>query len=157
MTNKLFAFLFLLLAAASLNAQSLERSVVSTAGNDASASGISLDFTVGETTIGEFTAGGISISQGFNQSVKKKSGNTPEVSLAKLSIYPNPSDKQFSLESDRNLNFTVYDHHGSAIQKGELLGSKVHILEAQLWSQGIYQLVLTDDSGLRLTKRLIRH
>lgn len=65
---KAFKFIFiLLLSVGSAQAQSIERSVIGSAGSTLSNASVSLDFTVGEIAVTTITDGTTTLSQGFHQ------------------------------------------------------------------------------------------
>ena len=85
MKSKIIIFIMLCMAAMYSNAQTLTPEVISTAGEQVQAGGISLSYTVGEAGgVTTQTAGGIILTQGFQQVDPPKttaSGNTPIITV----------------------------------------------------------------------------
>lgn len=145
-----------LLISSNCAAQSLERSVASTAGEEISAGGISLEFTVGETVIGEVTNSNIGITQGFNQSTKKQSGSVPNTDLNLAKVYPNPFTSVFSIEAQDLKEYSVYALDGKLILSSEAITSGKFEVNMSEHENGVYILKATSTSGTQSTQRLVK-
>ena len=98
-----------------LNAQTLERSVVSNAGQELTSSSLNLEFTVGELVVGQLKQGSLDLSQGFNQAVAKKSGNVSNIDLIQFQIYPNPASTTVTFQAKESGSVQVVTSTGQVI------------------------------------------
>jgi hypothetical protein len=79
------------------NAQSIERSVIGSAGGYASAGSVQLSWTAGETVTATATAGSVMLTQGFQQAEQTPNSVTPIDLSSVIRLYPNPSAGIFQL------------------------------------------------------------
>ncbi|MFZ4476965.1 MAG: T9SS type A sorting domain-containing protein [Saprospiraceae bacterium] len=98
----------------------LERQVIGLAGNSLqTASGATLDFTVGEVIATEVNKGAASLSQGFQQVfVEKTTLDASElgtVSNAHLEVFPNPARDFLQINTDTPLQTTLFDLSGRQV------------------------------------------
>lgn len=73
-----------------------------------------------------------------------------------LLVYPNPSHSNFTIQSDINGSYEVFDLLGRQIVNGSLEGSAVSI-DTQDWQTGNYLMRVQDTSGNSRTIQLIRN
>lgn len=144
---KYILMIMLLLGAVNLShAQSLEREVIGSAGISTSASGIELDYNVGETVT---LKGGTSnqVTQGFVQPTMRSNVSVLELNKASFSIlaYPNPVNDLLNIiiESAQSepYIYSVYDLSGRIVSKGNLDGLRGTVNTSAL-SNGTYVLKL---------------
>jgi hypothetical protein len=156
MKNKILLFSLLCFVCASSFGQSLERSVVSTAGQEIKNANMSLEYTIGELMVGQTPKKETQLSQGFNQSYTKKNGAVSPLASLQAEVFPNPSRSIFSIKAENNLTFNVYDSKGVLIQEGKVQSSTTFELNALTWGSGVYQLILTNGLKSRKIVRLMK-
>lgn len=71
-------------------------------------------------------------------------------------IYPNPSNGNFTIQSDVDAVYTVYDLSGRSVTNGTL-ENKTTVLDAQQWQAGNYLVQIRDEKGNSKTVQLIRY
>lgn len=115
---------FLMLAAIACGAQEISNQVVSAAGGEFTGTDISMSWTIGETVTETFSADGIVLTQGFQQSSYTVTRIDDILSdLFKVDVYPNPVTDYL------NINFTgdvseaslfLFDINGRLIVKKQV-------------------------------------
>ena len=86
------------------------------------------------------------------QLVPKAVLSTPEFNNNSVSIYPNPSDGVFNIESNsQNLSFTLFNLQGQILEKGNVKNNQVNFNK---FNTGVYFLELIDGAN-RLVKRIV--
>ncbi len=89
----------------------------------------------------------------------------PEGSVLALSVYPNPSHGdatvQFALDAPQQVRLAVYDVLGRRVLSEDLgaqaAGEASHRLDAARLPAGVYVVRLDGDAGARATARIVRH
>lgn len=76
--------------------QSVERSVIASAGDYRSAGNISISWTLGETVIQTVTAGSVMLTQGFQQP-GSATNSLKELIKSSITVFPNPSNGLFKI------------------------------------------------------------
>ena len=168
MKNKIGILILLaLLCSGQIQAQSLERQVLSPIATNFTNAQIDLSGTAGQIGYESF-GGSINLSQGFEQGAISGSVSIDEELASKLryKIYPNPTIDRFSIElqSDVKLeiNYVLYDLKGqrirestSPLQVGSSFASKKEVNISDL-SEGLYLLVLMKEDQQILKSFRIR-
>jgi len=142
-----------------VHAQSLSPSVIASSGGYFSNGSGSLSVTVAEMTMVEtFNATSSILTQGFQQP-DDGTLSIDETTLAEVSIYPNPTNGQFSLTIDASANGSanvrIYDLLGQTVHEKELAISSGlnHILfDIRGCSPGVYLLYYRDETGSKTIK-----
>jgi hypothetical protein len=132
---KISAVLFLGLGLTGLQAQ---ESVIATGGN-ASGSGGSVSYSVGQVVYTTNTGTSGSVAQGVQQpfEISVVTG-LDEAKGIKLSVvaYPNPTTDYLTLEikdfEPSNLNFQLYDMNGKLLQDKKIIGTQTSIVMSNL-------------------------
>ncbi|MEL6671099.1 MAG: T9SS type A sorting domain-containing protein [Bacteroidota bacterium] len=112
----------LLLASLSLQAQSLERVVMSPAGGAMATPGWHLEYTLGEAIVGTVQSGTFTLNQGFNQTNPPYSTSIEEsfAVFVQYRIYPNPTQDWLSLhleaEKPIDIKAEIWDMRGRHTQ-----------------------------------------
>jgi hypothetical protein len=88
----------------SVNAQSLERQVLATAGKYSSSAQLSLSYTVGETNTAGLFSPAFILTQGFQQPVSQTTSATQDLPKNTFSIFPNPAGSVFDLSHQLSSN-----------------------------------------------------
>ena len=154
MKNTYFTILFLYMFYGFAMGQSNHRYVFSTGGDSFQTADYSGSFTMGEPIIGTVVTANITITQGFQQPVKRSLG-TSEYILFNLEIAPNPSFGTFHLKNNQIMDeLNVFDVYGRLIFTIQPKSNEYELLLSHL-AKGIYWLkVKSENIGLSY-KRLI--
>lgn len=120
MRKIIFLIFLICLGLGVLEAQSLERQVISTTGNYSTTSGLQLSATVGEPATPTLQSGTIILTQGFQQPDKDIAGRIEDLGVAlDYTLYPNPTkgNVYISLEakSPVSLSLRITDVSGKQI------------------------------------------
>lgn len=107
-------------AASAFGQAGLERQVIGLAGNSfQTASGATLDFTVGETLTTEVNKGAASLSQGFQQVLVEKialdASEIETAQIAHLEVFPNPARDFLQINTDTPLQTSLFDLTGRQV------------------------------------------
>ncbi len=118
-TMKKLLFPILLLISIGAYNQSIERSVVASAGNNATSETISISWTLGEIAASSLTSPGLYLSQGFHQGnllIDAIEGAYPGFLLK---TYPNPVIDKLIVESSKlNQLYEIIDINGRVLING---------------------------------------
>jgi len=118
MMKALFIAILVLISIESYN-QTIDRSVVSSAGNDVDTETISVSWTLGEVATATLNSDGLILSQGFHQGnlfVNAIEGTEPAF---QLKTYPNPVVNKLIVESSElNQLYEIIDANGRVIKNG---------------------------------------
>ncbi len=79
-----------------------------------------------------------------------------EWSLSAARIYPNPSNANFTIQTDVNGIYAVYDLSGREVATGSL-DTSLTVLDAQMWHAGTYLMRIQDNQGNVQTSQLIKY
>jgi hypothetical protein len=149
--KKIITLLILIYSFTQVNAQVVaERSVISSLGKDTLVASTVWASTVGQPVNDTYTAGSLTLTQGFNQ--PDGYSYTPYIPFVKnIVIYPNPVKRnsvlRFYLKVDKpNLTINIYNAVGQLIQSQMLksyAGQTYHSLNASLTSTGTYEIRIT--------------
>jgi hypothetical protein len=129
-------------------------------GGDATGSGGSSSYTVGQLVYTTSTGGG-SVIQGVQQSIELFTLSNPELTTVNLSavIYPNPTSDYVMLKiSDTalyNLSYHLVDINGKAISNGSLTNGDTQINMQQL-AVGMYILKVSQNNQELKTFKIIK-
>lgn len=141
-----------LIAAFGVHAQSLERDVVSTGGSTLQTSSVSLEFTIGESVIGNFTDGTTTLGNGYNQVVASSSVGVEVLNVQNLRVlvYPNPADDYITVEGTGLKQVVIIDCFGRRCNVPKTQGinsDNRQELNVSNLSSGVYFLRVDDGSG----------
>lgn len=137
------------------NAQSLEREVASTAGGYLSNSTFSLEYTMGETVVGEFTNSSVVLNQGFNQGTSSTVGITGLALSLNLKLYPNPASQALNVESDEAVSGSVINVLGQTQMEVSIAAGNSQ-LDVSGLAPGVYFLTLKDTDNKSYTFKWIK-
>nr|MBK9651129.1 T9SS type A sorting domain-containing protein [Bacteroidota bacterium] len=155
------------------NAQTIQRSVIGSAGTTATTGSVSISSTVGETITSKLTSGNGSIKQGFQQGniliarianeelpattteVKSAALQKAETELS-LNIFPNPTTDfvNIATETDEKINLTVIDVQGKIIKQVQHSTDQTQIDFTQLQA-GTY-FIVAQSANSRNTYKVIK-
>jgi hypothetical protein len=130
------------------NAQTLDRTVVASAGKVLVSGGLSLEFTLGETVVGQFSNSSNILSQGFNQgdanATNSVRSTAPELYVK---VWPNPASSLLKVSVDESAVASVCDLSGKTILVDiSLLKNQEGAIDISSLSSGIYFLKISTAS-----------
>lgn len=155
---KKISLLFILFCLPKLMAQN---ATVASGGN-ASGSGGSSSYSVGQVVYTNAVGTNGSINQGVQQPVEifeLGTNDFPEITLT-MSIYPNPTSALVNLSipnyNSENINYQLFDLNGRSIQTNKILQKETQI-SLQNLSNAIYFLTVSDNNKLLKTFKIIKN
>ncbi len=151
----------LLMSATTINAQSISRSVIGSAGKTQTAGSITLRSTTGEAATKTLSKPGITLQQGFqhgtlvlarveNNEVPAAATETPLPEIA-LNIYPNPTADFVHVRAENEtavLNYMVVDASGKVITEITGKGNE-DTIDFTSFAPGTYFLIAFDKENQR--------
>jgi len=154
----LVATLFWLLATFELLAQE----TVPATGGDASGSGGSTSYTIGQVVYTTNTGGNGSVAQGVQQPYEITTTIGIDVGEIKLDLvaYPNPANNALTLNvgnySNEKLTYQLYDMQGKLLANKQVINSRTSI-DLQDLPVSAYLLNVLDNNSLIKTFRIIKN
>lgn len=151
--------LFILLAcmlAPYIRGQSLERSVLATAGKVDASKTIRLEWTLGEVAVSRFEHPGGEINEGFHQPyLSVESDQALATSDQRFQIYPNPVSAELfvkaKLRTNEQVRLRFIDAAGRQLLPDRLTGGLVdEQLDLQCFPAGHYYLLVLNAKGKAL-------
>lgn len=144
-----------------LMAQTAERQVIGSAGGYATATGLRVSNTVGETITATGTSASVILTQGFQQSSTASVG-IEEVELGfAMKAYPNPASDavtlDFSTEKEQQLRIGLFDAQGRQmlpIEQLNVSGNMHHSIKMAGIAPGYYSIRLLNVDG-KLNKSIL--
>ncbi len=150
--KKLIIPILILISLESFN-QTIERSVVASAGNNVTTETFSMSWTLGEIAVNTLTSVGLVLSQGFHQGnliIDAIEGAYPEFHLK---TYPNPvTDKLIIESSGQNQLYEIIDVSGRVLNIGFITSNPFELDFTNIPS-GIYFLRVEQ----KLTHKIIKN
>lgn len=147
-----------LLGMLSLKAQ---EAIPATGGN-ATGSGGSASYTVGQVAYTTSSSPSISVSQGVQQAYEILTSTIEVISANKLKLeaYPNPTAHAISLSignySGERLTYQLYDYKGAKILRKELNSSQAEV-DLHGLAAGVYTLTVFHNNSLIETLRIVKN
>lgn len=154
MNKILFSLTTILFFGSGLWAQSLERSVVASAGASVQAGNIVLDYTVGETVVATIGNGNLVLTQGFHQGELMTTDLRGLPAQAAYKVFPNPTgDELWMTMEGPELDYRVaiFNNAGQPVQ-----GAERQVKASGFWqgqfdvsklASGAYFVVILDSRG----------
>ena len=136
----------------------LEKDIISNAGDFLQTGALSLDWTMGEISVETYNQGNLHICQGFHQG-DNISVSIDELNQIKISIYPNPTVDKVFLTSDeyKVFRFKLFDINGRVLKNGDLeLTEMVSHISLNSEPTGIYILHLIDENLQILSYKILK-
>ncbi len=135
---------FLILTTATLSAQSIDKTVVASAGSTMSVSELTIGYTIGESIVG-FTTNENTIDQGFWAGSLQVENITEQNDLDGMVVYPNPVVNELSIFTDHNevYGITLFAVDGRGVLKQMVEPTRLeHKIDLSYLSRGVYILRL---------------
>jgi len=142
--KKLLLITFLLVTISICKAQTIEKSVVSNAGEAQSNAELQINFTIGEALVG-MVSNESSIDQGFWAGSLEVIPITEEEDLNGILIYPNPVTDELNIYADSNAVFgiTLFAVNGKRVLKQKVDSTLLeHKINTSHLAKGMYVLRL---------------
>ena len=141
-----------------INAQSLERRLIGTAGNQIDQNNIQFEWSMGETFVSTLITNEYIVTQGLHQGNKLASYIYSQTEWSDLiTIYPNPAHHELRLlkETDILLNYHVLNSTGQLITTGtwETRTDKINI---NILKEGVFLLVIKDNNDNAQSYKFIK-
>ncbi|MDD3877078.1 MAG: T9SS type A sorting domain-containing protein [Bacteroidales bacterium] len=117
--NLFFLITGLLFLGSTVFGQTIQNSVISSAGGSASSGNVKMDFTLGETVIETVSASGNTLTQGFHQTNLTLVAIVNIELFPEISVYPNPTTELVNLDIPANyslLDIRMYDLNGKLLR-----------------------------------------
>ncbi len=134
--------------------QSLDRQVIGSAGDYASAGNVQLSWTVGEVATTTESSGNLLITQGFQQPDGLVVGIQSPVSGLSINLFPNPTEDmlvlKLSSKDAKELQLQWFDMLGQVLgkmQTATVYGEYSHEYDLSYFAPGTYFLVMRDKQG----------
>lgn len=138
------------------HAQSIKTYLISNGGQSAMTPQGGIYASVGEPMSTEITNGEVMIAQGFLQvTLSEKLVPTKEILTEKLSVYPNPTSAQFTIElpdKEGDYKFQLFDNLGTLINEGMIEDTRETIDMQNLNSGSYFMHVIKNDAFIRTLK-----
>jgi hypothetical protein len=142
--------------------QSIERSVLATAGGQGQSSTAFITWTAGELVTATLQGGSNTLTQGFQQGSVLHTTDVNSLAIAGLQVkvYPVPTVQDVTIETaytlNKKLSYTVYNSFGSVICSGNIKQASTHI-DLSLADNGAYYIYVSDEeSKLSQTIKIIK-
>jgi len=152
-------FLLLTTSAIYVSAQELNPSVISSGGETFTASGISLDFVIGEIATESYTEQGVLLTQGFLQGIEETSTiNVRSINVDDIDVYPNPSSDLVHIVysgKDTPLSIEILNTQGCLINSIQFTDSFVEA-NVEQFPSGLYIIKIIFSNHNFVTKRIIK-
>lgn len=147
---------FLILTTAALSAQSMNKTVMASAGSTMAVSEVTISYTIGEPIVG-FIANENSIDQGFWAGSLQVENITELKDLDGIVVYPNPVVNEVTIFTDNNeiYGITLFGVDGRRVLKQTVEATQLeHKIDLSYLSKGVYvlRLFMKDDAEGKLFK-----
>jgi hypothetical protein len=144
--------LWLLIGYASLPAQSIQPSVIASAGGSYANDHLQLDWTLGESVIETVAGGGFILTQGFHQPDVLHVSTLEIQDLGTLSLFPNPARDilhvTVDMKNNTGLQLTIYNTLSQLIWSGPMIyHSDIESIDVSTWAAGTYFVTATSSTG----------
>ena len=147
---------FLLLGLGGLHAQE----TVTTSGGDATGTGGTASYSVGQVIYTTATGTNGSIAQGVQQpyEISVTTGVNKTTINLELSVYPNPTTDYLTLKVEDNteLNYQIYDNHGKVIANKKVTAT-TSTINLESLPKATYFLNVVNNSQVLKTFKIIKN
>lgn len=119
----------------------LGQQAISTSGAQASGTGGSVSYTIGQTDYRQAAGNGFVLTEGVQQPFELFVTGAEELASATgIHIFPNPTHNEVQAESpDRPFGYRLYDVHGRVLEES-LLQKERHLIPLLSYPSGTYYL-----------------
>ena len=150
------SLVLVLCGAAQCTAQTLDRQVIGTSGNQYITAAATMDFTIGEPVTATLTGQNGIATQGFHQGTISITSVRETLSLSELSVYPNPTTDMLTISTAiENALWQLHTLDGKIVTSGRLnIGSTT--VDVTSLAQATYMLTITAPSQRVNTYRIVK-
>jgi hypothetical protein len=141
-----------------LNAQTIERSIIGSTGNDLENGQIKIDYSLGEVAVAYNENPSLIISQGFHQGNYLVSSIPSLPSpLINIQLYPNPTFGRIFIQNPSGLflKYTINDINGATILQGQLANG-IELINTFFLNGGLYFITFSDSDHNHQTYKFIK-
>ncbi len=120
--------------------QTIERSVIASAGNTFTNSSLAIDWTIGETAIATSTSTNTILTQGFHQS-SSNATSISSINIEGLMCFPNPTNDIFNFQYSNaatNAVVTLLDQNGRLVKEEKWNTSNTMVWDLSNLAAGVY-------------------
>lgn len=154
---KLLLTYILIFSTVHLSAQSIDKTVMASAGSTMSVSEVIIGYTIGEPIVGVAISKSSSIDQGFWAGSLQVEAITAEKDLDGIVVYPNPVENELTIFTNNNEIFgiTLFGVNGQRVYKQNVENTQLeHTINLSHLSKGMYvlRLFMRDDTEEKLFK-----
>ncbi|MFT7102593.1 MAG: hypothetical protein ACJAYA_001165 [Bacteroidia bacterium] len=146
---------FLLLGALVSTAQSIDRQVAASAGNELTNSSGTITYTIGEPVTETLSSGNATATQGFHQGIINITSVREQIKDLEISIYPNPTSDLLNVKFDGTGVWELHTLDGKLINTGNLLTSLTSI-DMRNIALSTYTLTIILDDNRMNTYRIVK-
>ncbi|KAA3634623.1 MAG: T9SS C-terminal target domain-containing protein [Bacteroidetes bacterium] len=132
-----------------VNAQQIEKLLISNSGNQVTSANMSLEWSVGELVVNDLTSSDLRLTQGFHQGIDLVNKIfTPPFWQNEIVISPNPVSHRlyFVKNGDDAFNIAILDAVGQQLGRKEWTGLSTS-MDVSWLKNGIYLILIKDDLG----------
>ena len=117
------------------------------AGGDASGSGGSVSYTVGQIDYNNIDAGVFNSNEGVQQPYEFYGNTGVDEMILITQLYPNPTTGQIQIiTKEKGLSYRIHDNAGRIVQKGAI-NENTSTLDLSSFAAGTYLLEINKDSN----------
>ena len=141
--------------------QNISSELISSCGEQFENDTYQLAWSLWESVISTFEAGGYILTQGFHQSTYEISTatETPLGNEINITVYPNPTTDYLKLESKQSdlkgMQYQILDMKGILLEKTDFFND-IERLDFSTYSSGIYFLTIKQDNQVIKSFRIIK-
>jgi hypothetical protein len=135
-------------------AQSIDRHVAASSGNEYSTSVGSMAYTIGEPLTNTLVGGTATFTQGFHQGTINITSVRQQLPVADISVYPNPTVNAVQVQyGGKSAQWQLHTMDGKLITEGQL-AQGTNSIDMMPLAQATYLLTVTDGNRQRNTYRI---
>ena len=153
--RKIIIIFIILGAYFSINAQSIERSVIASGGQSFNNSNYSIDWTIGETSVSTAISSNSLLTQGFHQYYTNSSNLIEVNSIQGLKSFPNPTNNIVSFCFDNKNSIAIirlYDVSGKLLISKDWNTSEILTVDLANYASGIYHFQIIIEGNTNAIK-----
>jgi hypothetical protein len=137
---------FLLLGVLMSTAQSVDRHVTASAGNEFTNSSGTITYTIGEPVTETLSSGNATATQGFHQGIINITSVREQIKDLEISIYPNPTSDHITVKFDEAGLWQLHTVDGKLVSSGQLSTGSTNI-DMRAIALSTYMLTIVGDDN----------
>ena len=153
-----YTVIALLMSSNYINAQTINRSVVSSSGGSAKLDNLNVDWTLGELAILTLRTEDLILTQGFHQPILTATTLATELEDLNFNIYPNPTSSTIFIDQDKPITWDVsIVNQVGLLEQNHRIGSSHSTIDLSNLISGVYLIIIREANGSRhVIYRLIK-